>query len=408
MRNQKGFALILVLGALVVLTTIAVEFAYKTRAAYDVASARRDRLQAYYLARSALQLGRLELKGEKQLRAQIASLLQELPRSGVTSDPLCKQLPLSTGFIQGIASGALLDGLTGQGEEEAKEEEAAPVPEERGEGFLNFEGDFEMTCDTEERKINLNLFRADPAPVPGSVPPGNPTAASSLYEEQKTALFSLMSQKEFEPIFGDKPDEIRKVVNAIADWADRDDRINEAPGVSGSDEGSLYEGPDVAYKIKNGKFTSLPEILLVAGVGDDLYRLLSDNLTVYGDSRINLCQASDQVIKAFVARFAQGRLGGVSIPLDYADEQRWTAVTEAVRQACDTPSPQPAQVANAVAGALGLTNAAGMAGQITTTNRFYRLEAVGNVKESEVKIIAVLDTGQANPQMWKTLYYRVE
>ena len=46
----------LVLGSLLIISTIVVEFAYNAHIAYDVAASQRDRLRAEYLAQSALNL----------------------------------------------------------------------------------------------------------------------------------------------------------------------------------------------------------------------------------------------------------------------------------------------------------------------------------------------------------------
>ena len=269
---------------------------------------------------------------------------------------------------------------------------------EGAEEFLDFGGDFEVVCDTEERKINLNVFRTSPLPAAGTA-----GGVLSLYDDQKNMLFALLSQKEFDPIFGGKPDEIRKAVNAIADWADRDDRINESPGVSGGSEDSEYTG---TYKVKNGKYATPAELLLVAGVGDDLYQKLSPQVTVYGDNKINLCQASDELVRAFAFRYSQSTPGITPISRD--DEDKLNTIVEAVRMACSDPAPTPANVAGAITTAMGATGAAGLDKQITTTNRFYRVEATGQVQESRVKITAVLDTAPTNPNLWKTLYFRVE
>ncbi len=421
----------MVLGSLLILTTLAVEFAYNTHVAYEIASSERERLQSYYLARSGMNLIRLELKVENQLRSQYGELLQSISGSGVTSDPLCKQLPLSTGLLKGVTSGALLGGEEGgeeesgeEGEPEKKEEE---VPEEsvpEQEGFFTFRGDFEVSCDSEERKINLNVFRNFPpltadttAPVlpvtatpPGAAPSAPAVSAASatqMYEDTKNVLFALMSQKDFEPIFEGKPDEIRKVVNHIADWADRDDQVNEAGGMAGGPEESDYSGEAYHYKVKNGKYASVAELLLVAGVGDDLYRKLEPQVTVYGEQqKIALCQSSDEMVKAFVQGFLQGTAGGL-IVISPDDEEKWTAIIESVRGACSQPSPTPAAVAQSIGQVIGLANVTPMTRQITTKNRFYRIESTGSVGETHVKMTSVLDTnGPASK--WKTLYFRVE
>lgn len=413
LNNERGVALMMVLGALLILTTLVVEFAYNAHVGYDLAASQRDRLKAYYLARSGYNLARLELKFEKDIRARYASLLKNLKGSGVTADPLCKQIPLSTGLLKGLSSGAL-PGMGG-GEEGSEEETPPPGDEDKpkfketgeavsgSEEFLSFDGDFAVDCDTEERKINLNVFRADPfGAATGATPP--PEGTLTPYDLQKELLFSLLSQKEYESIFEGKPDEIRKVVNSIADWADRDDRINEAPGISGGSEESEYDG--LGYKPKNGKYATVAELLLVHGVGDDLFKLLAPQVTVYGDNKINVCQASDEMIRAFVLRFITATPG--MAPISPTDDEKWNAVIEAVHFACGEPSPQPAAVAAAIAPVIGAPTPAALAAQITTTNRFYRIEATGMSGESEAKIAAVINASQPNPNLWKTLYFRVE
>lgn len=401
----------MVLGSILILTVIAVEFAYNSHVSYELSSSERDRLKAYYLARSAYNLTRLEIRYEREMRSRFAGLLRNLGGTGVTSDPLCKQVPLSTGLLKGITSGILLNN-TPESEDSPK-----PPPKSTDSGmtdegdmvsgaedFLSFGGDFEASCDPEERRINLNVFRSNNAPS-GSTGSIGESAVSSAYEAQKALLFSLMSQKDFEPIFKGKPDLIRKVVTAIADWADRDDRINEAPGVSGGLEDSEYTDSQYHYKVKNGKYTSLEELLLVAGVGDELYRKLEPNITVYGDNKINLCQSSEEMIKAFILKTIQTTPG--LPPINPEDEPRWVSVLQAVQTACDDPSPQPGAIASAIATALGSNTIPGLANAISTTNRFYRIESIGQAGESHVRLTAVIDTSQG-PNFWKTVYFRVE
>jgi type II secretory pathway component PulK len=212
-----------------------------------------------------------------------------------------------------------------------------------------------------------------------------------------------MTGKEFQPIFQDKPDEVRKVVNAIADWADRDDRVNEAPGLAGGAEDADYKGD---YKVKNGKYATVAELLLVHGVTDDLFKLLAPQITVYGDTKINLCQASDEMIKAFVNRFVASNPG--MAPISDTDDTKWNSVIEGVHFACSEPTPQASTVAAALAPTIGAIDPKPIAAQISTANRFYRIEATGLVGESQAKIAAVIDAGSPNPNLWKTLYFRVE
>src|SRR5512134_1445873 len=126
LSNNRGVALMMVLGSLLILTTLVVEFAYNAHVGYDLAATQRDRLKAYYLARSGYSMARLELKFEKDIRARYASLLKNLKGSGVTADPLCKQIPLSTGLLKGLSAGL----IPGMGGGETTGDEAAPEKED--------------------------------------------------------------------------------------------------------------------------------------------------------------------------------------------------------------------------------------------------------------------------------------
>ena len=161
LKNESGVALVIVLSALVMLSTVVVEFAYNSHISFTMAANERDRLQSYYLARSALSFAKLQISLEKDLRQQFSKYSKYL-QGVVSSDPFCKQMPFSTELFRGIL---------GVGEEEGEEVEEG---EEGGAGslaglgimggidaadFLSFQGDFSVECDDEQGKINLNYFR---------------------------------------------------------------------------------------------------------------------------------------------------------------------------------------------------------------------------------------------------------
>src|SRR4051812_13237480 len=66
LKNQRGIALLMVLSALAVMTIAVVEFVYNMRINYQLAVRNKERLQAYYLARSAVNLSKLVLKYNKE------------------------------------------------------------------------------------------------------------------------------------------------------------------------------------------------------------------------------------------------------------------------------------------------------------------------------------------------------
>ncbi len=396
----------IVLAALVVISTVVVEFAYNAHIAYEVAATERERLKATYLAYSGYQLVRMMLQAERQLRQQFAPLLEQLSGGGgISSDPFCKLFPVSSGLVQGLSSG-LLTGEGSPGGETAPEEaeEAEKAEKAEKEDLFNLGGDFEAQCDTEERKINLNAF-------------WQPPDRMAIYDQQRNLLTTFLLQKSFESLFHERRDEALKVVQAIADWIDPDERVTDASGLGGGYEDSEYAS--LPYKPKNGKLVTTQEILLVPGVGDDLYNRLAPNVTVYGDDRINLCQADEAMTRSFLVHYAETTPGAAR--LDRDDETRLNAVRDAILEVCAQPNPQPQQIANLIASQLGGGTAAGgrttgtegqptpLANRISTTNRFYSIDAKGIVGEIKVTLKAVLDTGTGgDPNSWKLLYFLVK
>ena len=171
--NKKGVALMLVLSAIVVLSTVLVEFAYNTNVNYNLAMNERDRLQSYYLAKSAYSFMLLELKFDRMFRQIVQSQNLSQYLGGAANMPLCQQFPLSTGLIRAVFTGGGLEGLMGgaggeedegEGGEESQIEDkierlqrsASVSAEKMASEFLEFEGDFDGECIDEGTKINLN------------------------------------------------------------------------------------------------------------------------------------------------------------------------------------------------------------------------------------------------------------
>ena len=77
-HNERGIALLLVIGSILILTMIGVEFAYDAQVEYHLAVHQKERLQAYYLALSAYNLVRLELKMGSAVQSQVASAIRSV------------------------------------------------------------------------------------------------------------------------------------------------------------------------------------------------------------------------------------------------------------------------------------------------------------------------------------------
>lgn len=100
--------------------------------------------------------------------------------------------------------------------------------------------------------------------------------------------------------------------NAVADWADTDDK----PGFPGGAEDSAYLGLEPPYRAANRPFTVTSELLAVQGVTPQLYAALRERNLVCalpeGATRVNVNTAGESVLRALApapvvdeARFQQ-------------------------------------------------------------------------------------------------------
>lgn len=433
-KNESGIALLLVISSIVLLTMLAVEFAYNAQVEYHLAFRQKEKLQAYFLANSAYQMTLLELKIGNQVQSQVASATQqaniELPVD--LSAPLCEQFPIKTALFRMVLGEETGDEGRETKDEETKgeeEKEAAPqgmfsgFPLSGLEEFLQFEGDFDAECKDESSKIDLNFFYSqDPArPVP--------EGQDNAYDSYKKFIVNFLSQPQFQELFREKEIRIPEVVRNIADWIDPNDGINEI----GRGEGGSEEG---IGRVKNGKLSTQGDIFRVEGIEDSWWAPVSDYFTIYGmadergNPQINVCRAPDEVVQALILRYLESRKDLPPLPPENAAIIQQLVGT--VQEGCTGAKPDKAKMAQDLdAKLLELLKAqaqtapppetqgtAGYAAQtspfadwIATQSRFYRLKLTGQVKDTLVKINAVIDLGTQggqDPRQWKLVYWKVE
>lgn len=423
LRSNRGVALLLVLVSITVVTMLAVEFAYNAQIEYHLAVRQKERLQSFYLARSAYNLTLLELKMGNAVQSQIASAQQRynlnLPVD--VSQPLCQMFPIKTALFRMIMSpsggapavdaSALLGGIPVSGLED----------------FVKFEGDFEAECMDEASKIDLNLFYGlnPTARVEGTVSP---------YDQYKHFLITFFSQPKFQKLFADSPESIEEIVKNIADYVDPNDVVNEWEGGQGGAEESAYRGlGNLDLTAKNGKFSTPQEIYRVAGVSDRWWEPLKNYFTIYGaadeqgNPKINFCRAPDDVVRALLLFYTQSRSDLPPIRPD--NEEIWAPLVTAARSGCTGARPDKNAIVQAVdkalvdllkleteggakpagAGAYATASTA-FANWIADESRFYRIKSLGQVHDTLVTIEAVMDLGPgggSDPQAWKLVYWKV-
>ena len=428
--SNRGVALLLVLGAIMMLTIAVSMFADNTDIQFELAYNERDRLQAEYLAYSATNLMLLELQMEKSAKSMLANAPAAVSE-GLGSTPLCQKFPMSSSLLKAIFLGGMLDGNKSAADGEVAppiEKKDGPVitgfQQEAAKEFLDFSGDFDGQCADLQTRINLNqFFDLDPAQ--------QAIAAVNPYDQLKLTIMSLLQQPVYKELFDEtKPDDIKNIVRNIADWIDKNDVINELSGLTGGPETSLYDSSSygaASHQVKNGKMLTLDEVYLVKDVLDDWFTPFREIFTVYGDNKVNICQADDSVVMAVLARYLTGnqRFGNIDLTKPELKE----AIKTALATACEAPQPKPAEIAQAIDAVLaGNTDnnqgastsqpanpssqtpvtASNLTQLITTETQWYELKSTGQVGDVIVHLTQVWDTKGTNPSQWKLIYSKLE
>ena len=348
--KQSGIALLLVIGSIVILTMIGVEFAYDAQVEYHQAVHERERLQAYYLALSAYNLIRLELKLGTAVQSQVAEATasQNIKLPIDLSEPLCQQFPMKTALFR-----LYLTGETGTKEAPSEEGKSKPndsakealasLPLQGVEEFLQFDGDFDGECVDESSKIDLNFFYSQD-------PSKRIEGKDNAYDEYKKFIIGVLSGTTYQDLFKKTELKIPEVVRNIADWIDPNESISEFGGSEGSSEDSEYRGGvSGQMTTKNGKLSVPGDIYQVAGVEDSWWIPVSELFTIYGlvsdqgKPQINVCRASNEVVTALILRYTETRTD--LPPLKGDDKEILDQLVKTVKGGCTGAIPDKNKIA---------------------------------------------------------------
>ncbi|MBN1282440.1 MAG: general secretion pathway protein GspK [Proteobacteria bacterium] len=413
--NRKGVALMLVLSAITVLTMVGVEFAYNTSVYYNLVQNEADRLKAYYLARSAYNFMRLELKFNQTFQQVVKSQNLGQYLGANAQLPLCQQFPLSTGLIRAVFIEGAIPGMDGEEEGEASEaieemrRDASISQGKQAEEFLSFDGDFDGECEDEGTKIDLNGFF-------GLSKESSSDGLPSPFDRYKQFLYRFMSEPRFGLLFESAGVRVLDVVNSIGDWVDADAQADDFEGRSAGAEISRYESAQVPYQIRNGKLVTLMEAYLIDGVVDDWFGPMMDYFTIYGGAGVNVCTASEEVVQGVIRAYLDAN--PEIPPMRLEDPAEMERLLSAIAEACasgksgddlknEMNTAMAAAVGELSGGQTGATVQVPFASFVSTESKVFSLKLGGQVGEITVRIKAVVDTSGGEPSKWRLLYWRV-
>lgn len=396
--RERGIALVMVMGAIAILTVMLAELQDETSVELAAATGQRDAVQAEYVARSALNLSRLLIASEPTMRKAIAPLFMMMKRTP-------PQLPLWE------FSDRLLGAFNDE-ESSGEFSRTIGVDISAGKNLGMPQGRWELVIVDEDSKINMNLGAA------------NEIAHIRLAKE----IMGLISPMQYDALFsssdgtGQFSDRFQ-TCQALIDWADVDEQafncdMNQLTAASSAGvEDNYYALLPKPYRRKNASYDSLEELHMVRGVSEDFWATFIDPdpsdpkkrvVTVWGQGAINVNTANAQTLHAVVC---SGALPNTPMCVDPMQAQTFImGVTMARGITMGAPLfGSPRDFVSALSGqgqvgtilaAMGLQpvqfqSPAEFQKQITTESKMFSVYAVGIKKgyrrETRVKLHAVID-----------------
>jgi general secretion pathway protein K len=304
-KGQEGFALLLAIIAIAILSILITDLHETTGTSFAAAMAEKDQLRAEFMAKSGVNLTRMLIGQERNLRKLVDPIYKmALQRSA-------PQLP-----VWQFANIILKPFADFEG---SKEDVAgAGYDLDLSEGLGTTFGSFEVAAVAENGMINLNDPRIEDPAV------GHANVGSQLY----SLIGGFMpSPNKYDPLFSQFDEKGRltnrlDVVANVLDWWDRDEnRTNYDPVLGtvtsgGGEDTEYYRSLPEPYVIKNAPFDTLEELRLARGVDDDFWATFVEpslddptqrQVTIYGASRVNPNEATPQVILARLCTFKEVR-----------------------------------------------------------------------------------------------------
>ncbi len=256
--NQKGIALLTSVFLITLIVWIATEVSYETTVEYGIHARSVQKVQAYYSARSGLELSLLRIKIYKQALKQFSSQLGDQAH--------LLNMIWSYPFMWPPVLGEQVGAVEKESINDAVKESS-------------LQGSYFTVISDEGSKLDLNDL-ASPS--------------KKIQEITKLKLTQILEQKFIaDPDFAGRNRKYKapELVDLIQDWVDGDTNSS-----LGSSEKSFY--PNQENTPPNRALRSMGELSLVEGITSEIYEFLLPQTTVYGQKAINPNTAPVSVIKS--------------------------------------------------------------------------------------------------------------
>jgi type II secretory pathway component PulK len=305
LRNQKGVAMMMAIGTMLVLGILAAELVYQTEVYNSTVFHQRDELRARLMARSGLRLAVLQITAAEKAREKIKSM-------NLGADSLADQIwqtPL-------ILPPPPLPGL-GVAETDALE---------TFKKSLAFDGSLSTSISGESDRLNLNQLvwvskeQAQKAAtggatdgkgtvVGGTTPALSPEKKKELLESVKKGFVDVVDQmlqqkRQTDDDFRDRYAIVtaETLIGNLVAWMDPETKLD---GDNRDKEDYYSRVEPYPYAIKNAPLASESELVSVKGFDDTLAQLFSDNFTIQSTNGLNVNKAPVSLIRALIPELSE-------------------------------------------------------------------------------------------------------
>lgn len=409
--SERGVALLMVLLSVSLLLGVTTRFAYESFIDYQLARNARDRAQAYYNARSGLEVYKLILSADKQITGN-EQLKQAAAGFGINTEAygLWQMLPeLDTRLIRGLVDPSMSD----EDKEAIREMFGGAALDfvAGSESFLDFDGDFSARIENEDGKINLNEFPGFHNNVLDS-PIGRAIYALTL-DEMHDQIFEGTNGLE------EKKLSREEVISNIDDWIDSN---TEPILYGGGSEDAAYYSYEDEYRARNQRMETLAELAMVNGINDDFMNAFADKLTVWSTGKINVNTAPHEVIAGLFMAYSLDPVTPESADeyaaatLEYRALSPFSKADDFITFARDVLGVELGTIPasqnptgnnnNNPASTPGTSQGQNVLDVIGVDTKVFKITSTGYAGEARVTITAVVDNTQAASVRF--LYWRVD
>ncbi len=391
-KDRRGVALLMVLTTILFMAVLVTDISYGSRVRLLAATHERDEAKAYWLANTGVNVYRLILTANRQLKN--SGFASQLSSFGINAgDALWQMVPfINTGLLRMLAGSGMggpdQDALaevaqTGKVSDEVEAESREGGGSRFGNrNFLDFDGDFSAEVRGEDCRINLNALAKRSPDMPAQETPTG------------QQLYGLLSGEENEQFLRDRNLERWDLVNAIADWVDADNTVSSGRG---GYEDDLYNDLPSPYLSKSAPFDTLQELRLVEGWQDDVFDRFSEQLTIHGSGKVNINCADDEVLKGLLKAYATRALTDDELTRILADLRAYMSMA--------TFSNGRAFVDWVKANG-NFEPRGDMASAVSTSTTTFTVRSTGQVGDATTTITAVVDYGSSDAGL--VLAWRVD